>query len=486
MIKWREINVAVEVTRFINVEMTESIRSAKPTSSSGVDLTTGSIPRHLVHFAFPMLMGNAIQSAYNIINSVWVGNGLGTDALAALTVGFPVFFLVMAVSGGISVAASILVSQAFGAHDIPRMHQIIRNSVFLTALVALVFTLMGHSFLDVLLKIMRTPADIFPAALSYLHVFLWTTPFMFGLYLITSVLRGVGDSHTPLKFQAAALGLATILDPILMFGWFGFPKLGLNGTAVAAVIAQAGALAALIYYLRRKNHVATPRWQGFRPDLSICMLTLKIGVPSMLQQGLISIGMVVLLSLVNGFGKNAAAAFGAAMRIDQFAFLPVMSVGMAVSSLAGQNIGAHRFDRVHQIFKWGIALSCGMTLLATILALGAPGVILRMFVQDQDVIRIGVNYLRIVGSGYLLFSVMFVSNGVINGSGHTFFTTIVSLVAQWIVRLPLATWLSSSMNKIEGIWIAMIVGYAVGVILSLSYYFSGRWRKALDEKSEPV
>jgi len=426
-----------------------------------------------------MLAGSALQTAYAIVNAIWVGNGLGTTAMAAITVSFPVFFVLMAAAGGLTMASSILASQTFGAKDWPQLKRVVQNSVVLTGAASLICISVGHFTAESLLRIMDTPPEVLPMAASYLRIFLWTMPFMFGLFLIASLLRGTGDSKTPLYFQAVFLGVTAVLDPLLMFGWLGFPRLGLNGTAVATIISQAGALISMLLYLQRKSHMIAPDWRHLRADWATTWLTLKIGVPSMFQQAFVSVGMLVIVGLVNAFGRTGVAAYGAAMRIDQLAFMPAMTVGMAVSTLAGQNIGARHYDRVKEVFRWGLVFGGGITLLASLLAVTVPGILMRMFIQDRAVIELGVQYLRIVGAGYVLFAVMFVSNGVINGAGHTFITTLITLVSLWAVRVPLAASLSRSMHRLEGIWFAVVISFAVGSGISLIYYLSGRWKRPL-------
>ncbi|MBI5092552.1 MAG: MATE family efflux transporter [Candidatus Hydrogenedentes bacterium] len=442
----------------------------------GTDLTTGSVMRRLIGFAVPMLMGSALQTAYSIVNALWVGRGLGSNAMAALAVSFPIFFLLMAVAGGLTLASNVLVSQAYGARNIARVKQVIQNSMVLTFAVGLACPIVGHFAADTIVRAMQTPPEVLTMAESYLRVYLWSTPFMFGVYFLASVMRGVGDSKTPLRFQAISLALTAILDPILMFGWLGLPRLGLNGTAVATICAQAFSLAAIAAYIHRHDHVASPDWRRLKVDLPTTWLTLKIGAPSMLQQALVSLGMLFIVGFVNRFGAHSAAAFGIAMRIDQLAFMPAMTIGMAVSTLSGQNIGAGRYDRVAQVFLRGAALSCSMTAVASILAAGMPHTLIQMFTGDPDVIAIGVQYLRIISVGYLLFAVLFTSNGVINGSGHTLATTAITLIAFWIVRVPLAAYLSAHLGRVEGVWYAILVSIATGTTISLIYFLSGRWK----------
>lgn len=428
-----------------------------------------------------MLLGGFLQIAHSLINAVWVGRGLGPQSIAAVTVSFPPFFLLMSVAGGLTMAASVMASQAYGARDDAKVRTVIDTSCALTIVISLLCTVAGREGAEPLLRLMGTTSDVLPIAVPYLRLLVLTIPLMFGLFLLASLLRGVGDSRTPLFFQAGSLLLTVILDPILIFGWLGAPRLELNGTAVANFISQVLGLIALLWYLWRKGHFALPGRGCLTPSPTVAWEMIRIGVPSMLQQGLVSVGMVVLIGLVNGFGTVTTAAFGAAMRIDQLAFMPAMNVGAAVSSLAGQNIGARRFDRVRQIFLAGAALSLGMTAIATGVAVFFPEFILRGFLKDPEPIALGVEYLRIVGPGYLLFALMFVSNGIINGAGDTLATTFFSLIGLWLIRLPLATWLSRSWHSPTGIWWAMVISFGIAMVMSVLYYGNGRWMRRLPE-----
>ncbi len=441
------------------------------------DLTTGSILRHLVMFSLPMLAGNLLQVAYSFVNAIWVGKFLGTTELAAVTVSFPIFFVLMALAGGLTMATNILVSQYMGAKQWPQVRRVVQSSTLLIGLVSLGLLGVGLVCIPSLLRLMGTSDAVFGMAVGYMRLLLFTMPASFGIFLLASLLRGAGDSTTPLIFQVASVLLNAALDPVLMFGWLGAPKLGLNGTAVATVISALLALVALALYLQRRRHPMAPDWAHLSVDWPTWGQTFRLGLPTMVQQSLISIGMVVVVGIVNRFGDAAVAALGAGGRIDQLAFLPAMTLGMAVSTMAGQNIGARRFDRVQQTFWWGVALSGGLTLLATFVAVTWPRTLLSWFVNDPAVITYGVDYLYIVGSLYLLFAVMFISNGVINGAGHTLVATLISLVSLWAVRVPLAVFLSRHLG-VQGVWWAMPAGFAMSMLFSLGYFASGRWKKS--------
>ncbi|MFL5343190.1 MAG: MATE family efflux transporter [Hyalangium sp.] len=448
----------------------------------GRDLTTGSIPRHMVAFSIPMLVGSFLQTAYSFINAIWVGQFLGTSALAAVTVSFPVIFVLFAIGMGLTLATNILVSQSYGARKLDELRQVVDSSTVLIYSLSLVLTVLGELFAPSILRAMDTPPEVFRAAVDYLRIFLVSLPFGFGLFLIRSMLQGVGDSKTPLYFQAGSVLLTTILDPLLMFGWLGFPKLGLNGTAWATLFSQIAVLVALIAFLRRQKLPVAPAWPRLSHLGPMTWKTLRIGLPSAVQQSLVSIGMVLVTGIVNGFGEVATAAFGAASRIDQIAFMPAMTFGMAVSTLAGQNLGAGHHHRVREVFSWGCLFSGGVTLIISAVAVTFPAALLRIFVSDEAVIELGVSYLHIVGGSYVLFALIFISNGIINGAGHTLTTTVFSLISLWLVRVPGAYWLSRHLGSVRGVWYAMALSFVVSLAVSMSYYFSGRWKRSLGKR----
>ena len=458
----------------------------RPRPLSGRDLTTGSIPRHLIAFSLPMLAGSALQTAYSFVNAIWVGQFLGKTALAAVTVSFPVVFVMIALGAGLTLATNILISQHYGARDLPAVRRVVASSTALMGVLALALTFVGELLTPHILRAMDTPPDVLPLAAQYMRIFLLSLPLGFGLFLTRSMLQGVGDSTTPLYFQAAALGLNTVLDPLLMFGWLGLPALGLNGTAWATVIAQGLALAALVAMLRRRRNLVAPTLERGLLDWSTAWTTIRIGIPSAVQQSLISIGMVFVTGIINGYGADATAAFGAASRVDQLAFMPALTLSMAISTLAGQNIGAGRQHRVREVFWWGCALSGGITLICSVLVVALPRTMLRIFTNDATVIALGAHYLRIVGACYLFFAVMFVSNGIINGSGRTLVTTLISLVSLWVVRVPTAWWLSRRLGSIDGVWYAIAASFGVSMTVSLLYYASGRWRKSVARRPPPT
>ena len=457
--------------------MTPVTSGEKTDGRQGVrDLTRGSIPRHLAAFSVPMLAGNALQIAYSLVNAFWVGKFLGESSLAAVTVSQPVIFVLIGVAGGLTLATNILIAQSVGAQQWDRVKRVVQTSIVLVVAVSLFFTLVGQVFTTRLLHFVDTPPEIYPLAHDYLRIILWTLPFSFGTFLLSSMLRGIGDSKTPVYFQTVSVVLTAILDPLLMFGKLGLPALGLNGTAWATIIAQVAAVIALAIYVARWRPLVSPDWHRLRIDAATTRALLIIGVPTMVQMSVVSVSMLGITKLVSGFGTLADAAFGAAVRIDNVAFLPAMTIGMATSTMAGQNIGARHYDRVRATFWWGVLLSGSISLAIALFAITMPGLFLRGFLNNQAAVSIASDYLRIVGFTYLLYAVMFTSNGIINGSGHTFSTTLISAIALWAVRIPLAGYLAHRLHSETGIWYAMLFSVGIGMLLSLAYFFSGLWQ----------
>jgi putative MATE family efflux protein len=447
---------------------------------SGRDLTVGSIPRHLVLFSLPMLAGNALMVAYMFVNMFWVGNYLGTTALSVMTVTMPAFFFLVAICIGLTMSSTILISQYFGAKDMSGVRRVVGTSTVMLGAISICLMAVGEAVTPHLLRWMQTPPDVMGPAVVYMRIFLLSLPLGVGMALVRSMLQGTGDSRTPLYFQTGSVLLTALLDPVLMFGWprqLGVPAFGLNGTAYATIISQIVTLWALVAYLRRRGNLVAPSLRLRDFDWPTSVKTVTIGLPVAVQYGLISVGMVVVTGIVTSFGETSMAAFGIASRVDGLAFMPAMAFNMAISAMAGQNIGANRPDRVRQAFWWGCILSGGITILASIVAVVLPRSLLRIFIHEQAVIDLGVPYLRIVGSSYLFFAIMFVSNGIISGSGHTLVPMIITLLSLWVIRVPGAVWLSHKLGSVEGVWYAMAGSFALSMVLSVGYYSSGLWRR---------
>ncbi len=457
--------------------------------SLGVDLTTGSIPRHLLSFSLPMLAGNLLHIGQNTINTIWVGHLVGENAVGAVGVSFPVTFILIGFALGMSMATTILVSQYYGAKDLSKVNQVINNSFSLALILGAVLSVVAVMSADSILRFMKTPSENFAMASSYLKITLSGFIIFYVAFIINSALRGIGDTMTPLLFMAVTIGLNAILDPFFIGGFGPFPHFGLKGAAWATVVSQTMGFGTAIVYLNRKNHLG-----AFHPKKLILnrpetVMLFKIGLPSIIQQLIVSMGSLLIATLVNTFGAAATNAFGAVTRVDMFAIMPAMSISMAVAALTGQNLGAGKPQRVKKVFQGGLLLISSITLFISLIAFFLSSLILTMFGLGNDarVMEIGINYLKIVGACYVVFSIGFVSNGVINGAGHTLVTMMFSFLSLWVFRIPLAWSLSRTGLGITGIWIGIALSFFGFSSVSLGYYLTGRWKKGLlDPNTQPL
>ena len=451
----------------------------------GKDLTVGGIPGHILTYSVPMLVGNLARTSYHIINIIWVGHLIGKDAVGAVGVSFPIIFILIGIFVGMSMATTILVAQYYGAKKYDMVEKVVNNSFLLALVIGGFFTITGLLSSDLLLRLMKTPPENFAMASSYLKINLAGFVLLYLDFLIHSILRGVGNTVIPLVFSCISMGMNAIIDPFFIGGFGPFPLNGLNGAAYATLISQAVSLVISFIYLNKKDKMVAFNPRKLIFDRHTTSLLVKIGLPSVIQQSLVSLSVMFITTFVNAFGSAATNAFGAVGRIDMFVFLPAMSMGMAVSALTGQNLGANKPERIKDIFIWGNVMTSSITVFISLIVVFLARPILIMFGlgSDTNVMNIGIAYMRIVGSCYVCFAIMSVSSGVVNGAGHTMVTMFFTFLSLWAIRVPLAWLLSKTYLGLTGIWIAISLSFLITMIISLIYYFSGKWKKSLIEKT---
>lgn len=439
------------------------------------DFTEGSIPRHLITFAIPMFLGNALQALYNTVDSIWVGQFLGRNGLAAVSVSFPVIFATVAMAMGIAMATTALVAQHAGAKDMPMVRKTVTNSLLITAALGVVLSVIGVSVRVPLLRLIRTPQEAMAQAQSYLGIVMAGVTATFFYNAVSAILRGLGDSRTPLIFLTYATVLNIILDPLMIFGVWPFPRMGVSGAALATVVAQAISAFLGIRYMAKIGLIKWER-QEWTLDTQIVGQTFGIGLPAGIQQIIVSMGMLTVTSLVNRFGAVVTAAFGVGGRLDQFVTMPAMTVGLSVTALVGQNLGARKFERVREVVRSSVYLTTGITGVISIIVIAIPQVLLRMFTSDAAVMAEGTKYLRTFGFAYIPMALMFTLAGIMRGAGDTVPSMIISIVTLWVVRVPAAFYLSRIFGS-RGLWLGMAASPVIGTALNYAYYLSGRWKR---------
>ncbi|MDF2521235.1 MAG: family efflux transporter [Clostridia bacterium] len=442
------------------------------------DLTQGNMMKNMLVFSLPMLFGNVLQNLYNWVDSIIVGNYLGYKALAAVNIAFPIMFILTSVVLGLTMATSILVSQYAGAQDEKMIKRTIGTTNIFLAVAAIIIAIIGIVFSRSFLLLVNTPPEIMADAQSYLIVIMIGLIFTFGYNMTSAVLRGLGDSVTPTKFLIISTVLNAVLDIVLVLGLGPIPSLGVAGAAWATIIAQGTSYILSIIYLRKKGHLISFKFSELTFDKRIMKLILKLGVPAATQQFIVSSGHLALSGIINSFGADVIAGFGAGSKIDSFAMLPAMTLSITASTVTGQCIGAGMKHRVKDVLKSGAKLSViiSSAIILFIYTLGRPS--LHLFTQEAGVIDIGVQYLKIVSLSYIFLGLNFVFVGILRGAGEIWINTIITFMSFFGLRVPLAAYLSSipALGS-KGIWIGIAISFTFGFIANGSYYATGRWKR---------
>jgi putative MATE family efflux protein len=446
-----------------------------------MDLTVGKESKLILSFTIPLLIGNVFQQLYAIIDSVIVGHFIGKEGLAVIGAAFPVIFLLISLVIGIASGSTIMIAQYFGAKDVKNIRRTIDTMYIFLFSMAIVTSALGMYFSGDIFRLLKLPPNLIPNARLFLNVYLSGLIFFFGFNGNLAILRGMGDSKTPMIFLAISTLVNIGLDFLFVLGF----KMGIVGISLATVIAQGGAFVTSVIYLNKTHEIIHLSVKKLIFDRKIFKTTLKIGIPSGLQQTFVALGMMALIRIVNDFGTDAIAAYTVAGRIDSFALLPAMNFSIAISTFVGQNLGANKVDRVRKGFLATWLMNSAISVIVSVIVMLFGHQLMAAFTSDLKVIDIGEQYLFIVGAFYLLFSTMFIANGVLRGAGDTLIPMFITLLGLWLIRIPVAYFLSRHIG-INGIWWGVPAAWLVGSVLSVLYYLGGRWKRKVIVKPQTV
>ncbi len=445
------------------------------------NLTEGPIARTLFAFALPILGGNVLQSLNGSINAVWVGRFLGEQALTATANANNVMFLLLGAVFGVGMAASILVAQAIGRDDLKQARCVIGTSATFFIGLSVVIAAIGMPAARHVLVWMDTPPAALPFAEAYLRIIFLALPFLYAFTFVTAILRGSGDTRTPFLFLLLAVAFDIGLNPVLLFGLGPFPRMGIAGAATATLVANALSLAALLLWLRHRRHrlwISRHDRALYAPNLTVLKSLISKGVPIGLQMMLISVAMLAMITMVNRHGVATTAAYGAALQLWTYVQMPAMAIGAACSSMAAQNVGADRWDRVHQTAKSGVLFNFLMTGALIVPLIVFDRHTLSLFLPDgSPALAEAIHLNPIVVSSFLFFGVTFVLSGVVRATGAVVPPLIILALALWGVRVPFASLLQPTMGA-DAIWWSFPASALVSMLLSVLYYRYGGWRRA--------
>lgn len=452
-----------------------------PPASRQPSLTEGPIARTLVMFALPILGSTVLQSLNASVNAMWIGHFLGESALTAISNASLIVFLLITAVFGVSMASTILVGQSLGARNMLEAKRVVGTGVTFFVALSVLVSVFGYVATTWMLEGLGTPADALPFAVPYLRTVFIAMPAMYFYNFLMMTLRGAGDARTPFLFMGMSVLLDIALNPLFIFGWGPVPALGTAGSALATLISQSVALVALLSTLYARKHFLrlTRDELGYlKPDPVILKALVFKGLPMGLQMIVISSSSMLMMRLVNGYGSQTVAAYGAATQLWNYVQMPAMAIGAAVSSMAAQNVGARLWDRVGRIASIGVAYNflLGGTLIGVIylfnhaaLSLFLPG--------DGDAIALAQHLNMIAVWSFLFFGVTFVLFGVVRSTGAVWAPLVILTISMWLIRPPFALSLMPSIGA-EAIWWSFPLGSMASMLMAMGYYRWGGWRRA--------
>jgi MATE family, multidrug efflux pump len=454
---------------------------ARPHLPGAVD--TRPLWRVFAAFLGPMVVGNVLQGLSGTFNSIFLGQMLGTHALATVSAVFPIVFFFVSLIIGVGAGGSVLIGQAWGAKETHKVKTIAGTAIMLGLLIGLAIALFGGVFTEHLLRLLGTPADVLPDAIDYARLMMLAMPGLLVFILITQLLRGVGDTVTPLYSLVLSVVTACVLTPSFIRGWAGLPQLGVMSAAAASIASFVIALGYLGVHLRRGAHPLRPDrelWQALRIDRRILALVLRIGMPTGVQMIVISLAEIVLLSLVNSFGSDATAAYGAVNQVVNYVQFPALSIAITASILGAQAIGAGRTERLGAITRTGLAMNLAVTGSLVVIGYLFSRHLMALFITSTPVVDLAQSLLHIMLWSSVVFGCASVVSGVMRASGTVFMPMAISVFCIVAIELPSAYALSSHFG-LPGVWMAYPICFVSMLVLQSAFYRLV-WRKAKIER----
>lgn len=452
-----------------------------------VDMTEGRPWEKILLFTLPLLLGNIAQQLYNTVDSVVVGKYVGDNALAAVGSAAPIFNLLIVLFVGISMGASIKVSQYFGARDREALSHTIGNCIVLTVIASLFVLVVGVAAARPLLVLLKTPESILDWCTSYLHILFIGGAGMAFYNILGGVLRGLGDAISSLLYLVVASILNIVLD-IVFVASFG---MGVSGVALATAISQAVSALMCARKLYKMKHLFDMKRKYIRWNREYAMNIIRLGLPSGVTQAIMSMSMIVVQSLTNSFGELFIAANVIVMRVDGFAMLPNFSFGNAMTTFTGQNVGARQMDMVKKGAKQGTLLALGVSALITGAILFFGRSLMSIFTNTAELVNLSMNMMKILAFGYIAMAVLQSLSGVMRGAGDTMTPMWISVFQTVLLRVPLAYGLcyltrtpELPNGRKECIFISLLLAWLIGTVITCIFYVRGNWKKKMQEQMQ--
>lgn len=434
-------------------------------------MTEGGIFKNLLFFATPLILGNLLQQMYNAVDSIIVGNYVGSNALAAVGAGASLIYLLIAFSLGASVGAGVIVSQYLGAKEKEGVHKAVHTALAISIILGLILTAGGILFSRKLLVMMNTPAEILDDAACYLRIYSYGLIFNVVYNMAAGILNAAGNSRRSLMYLAAAAVVNIFMDLLLIAGL----KIGVAGAAIATNFSQAISCILALWFLFRVPADYRISLKSLRIHKAMALRIIQIGLPTGIQNMVISFSNILIQASINQYGATAVAGFSAYLKIDGFNILPVLSFSMAITTFIGQNYGAGKYDRMKKGMWVTLLMGIVYTVLTGILLLTFSGQIMRLFSEDVGVIAYGQTAMRYFCPFYWILAILHSLAGTVRGTGKSIPPMVVLLVSLCLFRIVWIQLVLPYYTSIEGIFILYPVSWLVGAVLMILYTWKGKW-----------
>ncbi|WP_232688663.1 MATE family efflux transporter [Halobacterium zhouii] len=449
----------------------------------------------MIRLAWPMIVIQLLQVAYNLADTFWLGR-YSSNAVAAISIAFPLIFFLISVGGGFTTAGSILVAQFTGADSEQSAGKVAAQTMGFVTTLALVFGVVGHFIADEMLGVLpanpETALQVIPMAADYMSVFFLGMPALFGFFVFSSLMRGYGNTRTPMLVMFVSVLLNVVLDPFLIFGWWVFPQLGIQGAAVATIFARAVAALIGVYVLFFTTAGPNVELEHFVPDFSLVSRIVRVGTPSAAEQSTSALAMITLTAMVASFPPAVVAAFGLGNRLISLVFLPAMGLGRATNTMVGQNLGAEKAARAERAVRIAVKVAAGVLLCIAVIAAIFAGPIVSVFLGPNTenaalVVEYGAMYVRIRTVEFVFIGVLQVLLGAFRGAGNTKTAMGISMVTLWLGRVPTVYFFAFVLAwGATGIWVGMALGNIAGAIVAAAWFKRGTWKQAIVDRESPA
>ncbi|MEN8280123.1 MATE family efflux transporter [Acinetobacter gerneri] len=429
-------------------------------------------------FLLPLIATNILQNLSGTINTIFVGQMMGVDAIAAISVFFPIIFFLMAFIIGLSAGSTILVGQAWGAKNIEKVQSVVGSTLFMTLVGGVIIAVLGVIFAKEILTLLGIDPKVMHLSLPYVRWMLAGSPLLFVYIIYTSILRGVGDSVTPLIALGMTSVIGFMITPVLIAGYFGFPKLGIIAPAIASSIGYLAVLVFLFVFLNKKNHPLKPNRQFFkhiRHDPALSKIILRLGIPTAIQMVTNSVAGLVIIGLINQYGSHATAAYGAVNQVLNYIQFPALSIAIAASIFAAQAIGAGKAELLSKVTKTALSMNIIITGILVILGYLFSKYLMALFITDASVIALGQELLFIMLWSILFFGASAIFASIMRASGTVNIPMIINIGAIILIEVPCAYYFSHLWG-LKGIWYAYALAF-VSLCIMQAIYFQFVWKK---------